>query len=256
MCCGAAREGAGPRRRTSSDLPYDRPPRVRPTSRTELQKQAQVEYLQSFYEVRSDWPAAVRATSIAWRAMQGGRCFATSPPPPCWTHRRPSQNAERVQDSTYIYTLDSASPRAKALAEEEAQAAALNKRLHGDIRALASWPDLQALLEEHGPQLNYLNVSELSRRAGQLALQVRGGTGRRRALRSSGHQPASWGGGCCAHPTPAHPPQRLLAARTQAPCKVPEAVAVRLAQMALDKGSWYQPMHFAGGARRGSQRPP
>jgi hypothetical protein len=82
------------------------------------------------------------------------------------------QTADSVEDDHLVFDLQPSSPRLRAELRDSDQHAALNKQLAQQIPELKTWQQLQQFVQEHGDQLNFLNVVGLVTRAAALQ-QVR-----------------------------------------------------------------------------------
>lgn len=78
------------------------------------------------------------------------------------------QNADSVEEDHLVFDLQPSSPRLRAELQESEQQAALNRQLAQQIPQLDAWPQLQEFVQQHGAQLNFLNVVTLVTRAAAL----------------------------------------------------------------------------------------
>jgi hypothetical protein len=72
-----------------------------------------------------------------------------------------SEDAQKIEDGQLVIELKKASPKQLAQERQEQRTAALNQCPGDEIAQLASWQQAQAVVQQHGPDLNYLNVGML-----------------------------------------------------------------------------------------------
>lgn len=78
------------------------------------------------------------------------------------------QNVDSVEEDHLVFDLQPSSPRLRAELQESEQQAALNRQLAQQIPQLDAWPQLQEFVQQHGAQLDFLNVVTLVTRAAAL----------------------------------------------------------------------------------------
>jgi hypothetical protein len=135
------------------------------------------------------------------------------------------QLADGVEGDDVVLRLDATSPAAAAARRAEARAAALNADVREAIAAADSWQQLVEILQQHGDDLNYLNIVALAARAGELC---------------PGAQPPPR-----PHQTGVHDSLAREAAAAAAP---PPPELERVGALVLERASWFQGAHFAAAA--------
>lgn len=125
-------------------------------ARKELQKRAKQEYLRRIYEVSAS------TVSLQLHVL---------PPTPtsiALLIAAVMQNADSVEEDHLVFDLQPSSPRLRAELQESEQQAALNRQLAQQIPQLDAWQQLQEFVQQHGAELNFLNVVTIVTRAAAL----------------------------------------------------------------------------------------